>query len=109
MRAGNLRHHVDFLAKQVTRDAMGGEVIEWIEAGSDWVEALPVSGREFFASMQMEEEISVQFNMRYHADLLPQASWRLVWQDQPYDIVRVLDTRGRGRELNLMCRTAPQT
>jgi SPP1 family predicted phage head-tail adaptor len=105
MRAGLLRHPITFYVKQVSRDAIGGEVVSWVTQGQDMAEVTPLTGREYFAALQINPEIQIRFRVRYRADVT--TAWRIEWRDQRYDILETVNVDGRDRELELMARTAP--
>lgn len=103
MRAGTLRHKIIFQSKQVTRDAMGGEQIAWIDEAVLPASAEPLNGREFHAAQQQQSEIELRFRIRFYFGVVPQ--WRVSWEDRLYDIVAIIDMGGRHIEQHLMCRT----
>lgn len=104
MRAGRMTERVKLLSKSVTRDALGGEVITWVEEAEVWSEAMPLTGREFFAAQQAEEAADIRFRMRYRTDI--NATWRLEWRGLRYEIVAPpADLEARKRVTELTCRT----
>jgi SPP1 family predicted phage head-tail adaptor len=97
---------VTFFSKSVTRDALGGEVITWVDEGDDWAEVAPLRGREYFVAQQIDAEAEIRFRVRYRPDV--DETWRLEWRSVQYDIVAPpVDVDARQRTTELMCRTVP--
>lgn len=103
MRAGRLRHRVELLRPQITRDALGAAVTEWVPADTVWAGVEPLVGRELHAARQEHSEISVRVVMRYRADVA--ADWRLRRGAETMELVAPpINPDMRNRELQLMCR-----
>ena len=103
MRAGELNHRVKLQEKSVTRDAVGGETVTYIDRATVWAAVEPLAGRELFAAQQLQAETTVRIRMRYWSEVKPE--WRALWRDAVYEIQSVIDTGAEQRELQLMCRT----
>lgn len=91
--AGSLNQRVTLQQKNVTRNAIGEEVVTWPDVATVWAEAWPLRGREFFLAQQTQYAADVRFRLRYRADV--QATWRVVWNGEPYDIVSLIDVGAR--------------
>lgn len=102
MNAGELRHRVILQAKTVTRGNYGEEVIVWRDIATIWAKIEPLSGREYFQSQQMQSEISHKITIRYREDV--KADWQMVYGTRIFNILSVMNTEERKRELILMCR-----
>src|SRR4051812_27479790 len=63
MRAGLMRERVTLLSKSVTRDAIGGEVITWVEEDDVWADVEQLTGREYFGAQQIESEAEIRFRI----------------------------------------------
>jgi SPP1 family predicted phage head-tail adaptor len=105
MRAGELRHAVKVQRPHVTRDSYGAEVVSWVELGTFWCSAVPVSGREYFSASQVNSETTVRFRLRNLAGLT--TGDRIQWAGKPHDVQAVLDVGGNGRELELVAIEVP--
>jgi SPP1 family predicted phage head-tail adaptor len=102
-----MRDRITLQEKSVVRDALGGEIITWVDKAIVWAKAQPLRGREFFAAQQMQSEISVRFVFRYaSAPAGLDSAWRVNWRNQQYDIVEEIDVEARKTDMELMCRTA---
>ena len=105
MRAGRLSHRITFYARSVTRDAMGGETVTWVEQDQDWADVLPLQGREYFAAQQVEAELTIRFRVRYRSDVTE--AWRIEWEGKRYNIRHVFPVDGRKDALEMMCTSVP--
>jgi len=112
--AGRLNQRVTLQAKTVTRGEGGEEVPAWVDVPPVvWAEVEPLRGREFFAAQGAQYACDVKVRIRYRADIAlgkpmiqQAAQWRemrLVWRGQPHDVTSVIDVRGRGEVLELLC------
>lgn len=93
-------------AKSVTKNAIGEEVVTWIDAVTDtsdhclWAEAWPLRGREFFAAAETQYAADVRFRLRYRSDLTREH--RLIWDGDPYDITQIIDVGSEHRTTEIM-------
>lgn len=85
------------------RDAVGQAADAFADAVSVWAQAEPIRGRELFAAGQAQTEVEVRFRIDFREDV--QTTWRVIWRNQPHDIVHVIDVQGRRTVLELMCST----
>lgn len=86
MRAGRLRHYVTLQEKSVTRDAMGGEVVTWVDkATAVPAEIVELSGKNLNAAQQVHPELSATVRLRYRSDLTPQ--WRVKHGARVFSII----------------------
>lgn len=96
---GELTERVTLQSRSVVQDAYGQDTITWTDVATVWARVRAVSGREFFAAAQVQQEQTVKVLIRVRADVLP--TWRLVWQGRAHDITGVIPI---GREFTeLMC------
>lgn len=100
MRAGLLDQRVTIQSKSVTRDAYGAEVITWTDVATVWMQAEPLSGREYIAMRQAQSDITTRFRCRYRAGIT--TAMRLLWNSQPFNITEVIDRNGRKAELEIL-------
>lgn len=103
MKAGDLREVVTVLQREVTRDAMGGEITTWVEFAREYASVVDLNGREYFAAQQAQAEITTQVRMRYVAGV--SALMRVEREGgDVLEVVSVVDVNGRQVELKLLCR-----
>lgn len=76
----------------ITRDAAGGEVIEWVNADTVWASKQPVSGKKMYAGEGKHFEVSLLYRIRHRLDVA--AGWRLQHGD---DIFEIIDPSEVGR------------
>jgi SPP1 family predicted phage head-tail adaptor len=100
MHSSRLDKRITLQTKSVTRDAMGGEVITWTDEVSVWAAVEPLNGREYFSAEQMQSEIDIRFIIRYRSGVT--SAWRVLWEDNPYNIVEPIDPNGDHIWLHLM-------
>jgi len=102
MRAGRLRHRVSIEQFSATTDEVGDPVETWTPVDTVWANVLPISGREFFASKQVNAETTHRVFMRYRAALT--ANHRLVFQGRVLDIsAPPINIGERNIELEIHC------
>ena len=111
MRIGELRHRVKLQAPTVTRGAAGGAVKSFATDSTVWASINTLSGREYLAIGQTQNESTLKIVIRYHATI--KDTWRLVDAgDSPETIYTIhFIERGnkRKRMLTLWCSEGVQT
>jgi SPP1 family predicted phage head-tail adaptor len=101
MRAGRLRHQLILQSQVETRDPTGGVTITWQTQDTVFGGIEPLSGREYTAIQQTQNEASVRIIMRYHSTI--EASWRVLNEGKSYAIQSIINENTRDRQLILMC------
>lgn len=102
MRAEELRHQITLQARTVTRSASGAEVIAWTDLATVWVSINPIAGKEYFASKQVNAEVTHRINMRYRSGVRP--SMRLKHGARVFSILSAINVGEKNIELELMCK-----
>lgn len=102
MKIGKLRQRVAIQNFIATRDSFGAEVPAWTDVATVWASVTPVSGKEYFASGQVNAEVSTKITLRYRSGITPKM--RAVFEDRTFEIISVLNFEERDIELNLMCK-----
>lgn len=102
MKIGDLRHRVVLQKKEITVDELKQQTENWTDIASVWAAIEPLSGREYFAARQLNEEVSVKITIRYRDDVT--SDNRLVFNNKVFEVLSVIDPRERGKTLILMCR-----
>ena len=104
--AGRLIHRVELQAKNVSRDAMGGEVITWTKQSSAAADGLwaalveDLSGKALMAAQQAQSEVTARILMRNNVAVQP--DWRVLHGSTVYAIHAIIhDADGVG--MNLQC------
>lgn len=102
MEIGRLRQRIT-LQKQVNvRNSYGSVVTEWQNMTTVWAEIKPISGREYFASQQVQSEVTTQITLRYLADIEP--TMRVKFNERHFEIISVINPQERNITLQLMCK-----
>lgn len=99
--AGALDQRVTLQAKSVARAPNGGEVVTWGDVATVWARVEPIRGNEFFSAAQMQDATDHRVTIRYRSGVTREL--RVLWRDQPLDIVGVIDVGARRENLELMC------
>lgn len=107
MNPGDYCYRFVLQSKAATRDAVGGEVINWRDELIAWGAVKPLRGSELLAAQQRHAETSLRFCMRYRRGVIDgwRVGWRLVWEGNAYDITEIADVDGRHIEMELDCTT----
>lgn len=99
---------MEILAKGVSRNSFGEEVIGWVTAATVWASVEPLRGREYIEAKQGQVEVSHRVVMRFREGVGPEMRLRLAG-GRVLEIESVINPLERGERLELMCaeRTPP--
>ena len=103
MRAGRLRQRVELQSLTEDQDDYGGLVKVWATQATVWAHVRPLLGREFFGAQQVQSDINCEIRTRYRSDITPTTKWRIVHENNEYDIKAVQHVDERHREWVFMC------
>lgn len=103
---GRLDRRVVLQYKSVTRDAMGGEVITWINSATVWAGKVPQRGGRFFSADGKHYETGLQYRIRHRTDV--KEGWRVVHGDDVFEVVFADPGESRDRYLTLHLRGVDQ-
>ncbi len=103
--AGKLRHRITFQQFSGERDVYGEPIVrdenEWEDVCTVWASIGPVSGKTFYAAMQVQAEVTHRVGVRYRAGLT--TAMRIKYGSRIFKVVSILDSGERHEELALMC------
>jgi SPP1 family predicted phage head-tail adaptor len=99
---GEMRHRVIFQTATRNDDGYGGGEMVWHDAFEAWVSIEPISGREYFDAMQMQNEITHRIKTRYRSDISPEM--RIIYGSKIFSIEAVIDMKNAHRFLEILCR-----
>ena len=102
MKIGKLQRRITIQEYVTARDSFGAEVPTWVDVATVWASVTPVSGKEYFASAQVNAEATTKITMRYLAGITPKM--RVVFEARTFEIISLLNFEERNIELNLMCK-----
>ena len=91
--AGEYDQRITFQSKVVTRNAIGEEVVTWVDGASAWAKVMPLRGNAFYAANQQQHSIDARFLIRARGGI--ETHMRLIWKTQPYDITNVIPGTGK--------------
>lgn len=103
MRAGSLRHRVTLQRQELVFGEFGAPLHNkvWKDVATVWASVEAVNGREFFASQQVQSEVTHKVTIRFLPGVT--ADMRIVHGGRVFGIVAPLPDN-RGTRLVLMCR-----
>jgi SPP1 family predicted phage head-tail adaptor len=102
MRIESLKRRVSLQKEHAVRDSFGAEILQWVELRKVWAGIYPLEGREFFAAQTVNAEITIKIIIRYTEGVSPKM--RIVFNNRIFEILSVINTGERKRELQLMCK-----
>lgn len=105
MNIGRMDQRVTLRSPVSARSASGEAVNTWVDHKTVWAERLPQSGREWYAAMARNAEVTGIFRIRYRAQV--NEKWMMVCGGVSYDIVAVLEV-GRRNGMDLLVKTSPR-
>lgn len=104
MRAGKMRHRVTFQRRQSGKDAYGKENGPYADLATIWAEVEPLTGREFFASLQVQSEKAIRVRCRWQQKLSDLTTKdRAAFNGRLFDIQSTINVLERNVELQIMC------
>lgn len=98
--AGERDQQVTLQAKSVTRNALGEEVVTWINEATFWARVSPLRGREFVAGAQFTGSGDTLFVSAFRTDVTP--GKRLLWRGAPFDVTYAQDREGGRTALEIV-------
>jgi len=104
MRAGQLRHTVEFQATNSTGDGFGGYVQDWTAASglsSVRVAVYPVTAKERLNAMKPEMTITHKVQLRYRSGIT--GAMRIKYGSRYLYIDSIINADERNRRLELLC------
>ena len=98
----------------MVRDGFGAFSSSWAEFARVWASVEPIQGREYFQAQSVQSEVAVRIRIRWRGDVAGMgepSTIRVVVEEgdggaRVYEVESVIDVGGRGRELELMCRSS---
>ncbi len=104
MRAGRLHERVTFQRRTESLSAYREDVGDWADLVEVSAAVEPISGKEFFASLQVQNDITTRVVCRYSSDVSGITTKdRISHGSNYYDIAAILNVNSRGKELQFMC------
>ncbi len=107
MHPGLLDRRVTLCYALTEADALGQMVRTWVEDGDVWAAWAPQAGREVQAAAQLQSHAVGILRTRYRDDIT--SNWRVLMDDQVFEIVAPPIAIGRRNYLDLVLRGIGQT
>lgn len=102
MRAGKLRHRISIERAIETQDSSYNEpTSQWVLFAEVSASISPLNGRELIRAKQVELKTDTEIMIRYLDGLSPKM--RIVYRDRVFEILSIINTEERNRELRLLC------
>ena len=106
MNRGKMDRRVTLRFSVPVRNATGESTDVWVNSRTVWAQWLPQSGREFYAALARNSEITGIFRMAYFADV--ESRWQLIYGDDLFEVVYVQEV-GRKDYIDVIVRAVNQT
>ena len=100
---GRFRHLVTVQEKVGANDAYGQPASLWQEYAKAWCDVRPLTGKEFYDSMQQYAEHAYEFRTRHIAGKIIRPKMRILWGTRLFDIQSVANLRERN-----ICSSSPR-
>lgn len=101
MRAGQLRHRIEFQERNEARGAQGGVVESWTTLAFRWAKIIPLAGQELINAQQIVNTVTHRVELRYWVDLT--AKLRIVFKGRIFGIENVMNLNERNIEHHCFC------
>lgn len=101
MSLGRMRHKVIIQSKSATSDGAGGSSIEWKGTNEIWAHVKPMSERENFKGMQLEESKTYEITVRYRTGVT--AGQIIKFGERLFNIKQVRNRDERNKYLDILC------
>lgn len=102
MDIGSLKHRITFQKLEQTKNEFGEMLGQWSDFKTVWADVRPVSGRQFFAAKQINNEISHNIYIRYNSELLP--NMRIKYKERTFDILYLMNVNEENKLMQIYCK-----
>lgn len=99
MRAGRLKHRIEFQKQERTPDGLGGASVTWVTFATARAALRHQRGNEELQHDQIQSPASVIFDIRPRTDL--QEGHRIIYNGRAYNIRYIPDLEPRTRLLSI--------
>lgn len=101
MRAGQLRHRVEFQERGETRGTQGSIAESWTTLAFRYAKIVPLAGSELINAQQIVNTVTHRVELRYWVDLT--AKLRIVFKGRVFGIENVINLDERNIEQHCFC------
>jgi SPP1 family predicted phage head-tail adaptor len=81
---GSLNKRIIFQEYTTTENEMGDSISTWVDFATVWASVTNLSGREYFAAMQVQAENTVKFTIRCNKNI--DETMRIIFEGNNYNI-----------------------
>jgi SPP1 family predicted phage head-tail adaptor len=100
MEAGALRHKVIIQQPAEVTNSLGEITVSWSTFAIVWAEILPLSGREYWSSKQVNSEVTGKIRIRYKSGITPKM--RVKYGTRIFNIEAVMNYQEKNIETVLL-------
>lgn len=103
MKIGHLRHRItieDY--KEVGRNQYNEPIYDWDVLAEVWASIEPISGREYWANVQIMAEVTHRIRIRYLPELKP--TMLIKFKGREFNITSIINWQERNIDLQIMCK-----
>ncbi len=100
MLGGRLNHKVVIEQRTETKNTLGEDETTWSTYKWTWAQVSPLSGKEYLANNELQSVVTGRVSMRYLSGVT--VDMRINWDNRIFDIISIINTEERNRELILM-------
>lgn len=100
MKAGELRHRIEFQTNTPTANSMGEYVDTYTTLATVWGAVEPLSGSLLFSAQQTNSEVQGRVRIRYRDDIEP--DMRMYFDSRYFKILSIIDYQERHQELQIL-------
>ena len=102
MGAGKYRHRITFQEPTETLNNVGEPVVSWSDYKTVWAEVKPLKGEEYWASQQVNAEVTHRITIRYLDGIT--SEMRIKFGDRYFSIEPPLNPDEKNIELVMLCK-----
>jgi len=100
MDIATLRHRITIEQVTETVNSVGEPIITWTTFAIVWASVAPLDGREFWASKQINSEVTGKIKIRYLSGI--NTKMRVLFGSRVFDIEAILNVEERNKEMTLL-------
>lgn len=101
-RQRTFRHKIEIEHKTMIKGDYGQPIEAWATFATVRAEVDPLSGREYWASRQVQAELSYRVSFRHIKGIEP--TMRMKWGERILEIQAALNPMGQNYEIQLICK-----
>lgn len=97
MLSGRLNHKLRIEQRTETKNTLGEDITTWTLYKETWGHVSPLSGKEYISQNELQSSVTGRISIRYISGIT--TDMRVNWNDRIFDILSVINTDERNREL----------